>query len=113
MIKINKSSVSTSQNYGINSFEFDENLMPKQTQPFENVTIKNEIISQEMASSAINNISNELDTETKTKCNFSKKYIFDKDTKKTFVIEFDLKNQPLVDALFFEIKKNVRALMIV
>ncbi len=114
MIKLNKSPILTSKNYGINDFDFDDDIQPSQTKKFTNIKVKNETKSQITKNLPINNISKELNTETQTKSNFSKEYIFDKDMQNPMILEFDIaKDFALVDNIILNVCENIQARVII
>lgn len=112
MIKINKSPVSTSKNYGINNFDFDETLLCQSA--CQNITLKhNETLSQinikELAKSEFshNNISAEIDMQSQNVCNFAKKVVFNKNSKQAVVIDFEAEKQfNLVDNIVLHFSKD-------
>lgn len=110
MIEINKSPILTSKNYGVNSFEFDENLMLKQKKEFDERQFKCDTISQNLNSLQTSNTSVAVDYEQKQFNNFAKKIVLEKSFDKPINICFECKKDDcLVDNLLIETRENVSA----
>ena len=117
MIKINKSPVPTSQNFGVNYFDFDDTLLNQNMR--KEVALKyNDTLSQvnilEISKSEFpnNNIFTEMSNQLQ-KPNCAKKIVFDKMSQNAHIVEFDSAQSALVDNLILLFKNNVNAKVIV
>ena len=110
MIKINKSPILTSNNYGINFFEIDENVIKSDISKIETVTISNaDVIEQnEIVEYPQNQIGKEFSKQSRDNSNFSKEFVIESDLQKPLVLDFDLKTN-LVSTIVLKVKQNVFA----
>ena len=113
MIKINKSPVLTSQNYGINYFEIDKNLLNQKFDKFETYKIKNDQnVKVEAFNKKISNpMSNELSIQSQNQANFQKQIVFENTSKDITNIKFDV-SRPLADVIDIVVKKDASAKLI-
>lgn len=114
MIKINKSPVLTSKNYGVNYFEIDEEVLNQNLKNDIVVIQKNDICvcKKTFKNKPHSLISDKLDNQIQNHTNFSKNFVLGTDTKDVFEISFQ--NQKILcDALQLTVNSQVSAKAIV
>ena len=108
MIKINKSPILTSKNYGVNYFEIDEGVFNFEKNQPVNVSVKNYPNQTKISQCKITKslIGDELNKQLQNDSNFCKVFEIDKDTQNP--IEIDIANNTtLIGAINILVKDGV------
>ena len=113
MIKINKSPVLTSQNYGANYFEINERILNQNFEKFNTYKISNTngVSISELKTIPDNLISTELDSQSKSFTNFKKQIVFENDAQNNMDICFDI-SKPLADVIDVIAKKQANSKLV-
>ncbi len=111
MIKINKSPVLTSKNYGINFTNINQEDICNNIKNFNDYKITNKNVVKESNIDKVvtqNLLGKVFDAQSKQYNNSAKKYTFSKSNAQPLVIDFNL-SSALVDDLEINVEKNVHA----
>ena len=118
MIKINKSPILTSKNYGVNYFEVEEKDLQassnsKPLTDLVNISVENcECKEMELKDVPQIVISEKLEAQVKNQSNFIKNFVIEKDSNKPLIVSFN-DNIGLIGAVRVRVKEDVYASVII
>lgn len=113
MLKINQSPVLTSNNYGVNYFDIDKDVVDVEVGLFDNFTIHNDknIKISQLINIPDNNMGNVIDNQSKTHYNFNKVIDIIQSNTIPLVLEFNV--DVLVDNYIINVEKDVHTDIII
>lgn len=108
MFKINQSPVLTSNNYGINYFDIDENAVDIKTRVFDKYSIYNDknIVISQLLNIPKNNMGSVIDNQSRTQSNFNKELTINKSCSEPIMLEFGV--DTLVDNYIINVEEDVK-----